>query len=181
MSAEASRGQALSSQEVLDRLREAYPKAFTVPPTPLQIGVRKAIRRNDGLADISNVMFTRAMRRWVRQDAYLQAICDRVPRVDLDGQPWGEVSDDAVAVATKVLRMRKKKQERWRRKREKKALAAKATRGPESGSKTHPSLVQPMPVSAKGEFEERHEGLGLRASSRSPSLLPSEKPMASDL
>ena len=136
MSREAAPSVKPSPDEVIERLREAYPKTFTDPPTPLQIGILKQIRvaKPPVLEELANITINKAIRRWVRRDAYLSAICDRIPRVDLKGRPAGEISDEAVAEATRVLRLRKKRRRDYRRKQQQRAAKAAAAQAEPSSA-----------------------------------------------
>lgn len=102
----------LSFAEVVERLQEAYPKAFTTPPRPLQIGIHKIIRvaKPASLEGLANTTISKSIGRWVRRDAYLEAVSNREPRHDLEGRPVGNVSEEAAESATQALRRRKKKQ-----------------------------------------------------------------------
>ncbi len=101
-----------SFAEVIERLQEAYPKAFSTPPKPLKIGIHKLIRaaKPASLEGFANATISKGIGRWVRRDAYLEALRNREPRHDLDGRPVSDVSDEAVESATHALRRRRKRQ-----------------------------------------------------------------------
>lgn len=126
-----------SSEEVLERLQEAYPQAFTIPPKPLQIGIHKIIRaaKPASLKGLANKTISESIGRWVRQDAYLEAVRNREPRHDLRGRPTSDVSDEAVESAAKILRNRKQRQGNAQRKK-RAHTATKAVADPNQPSST---------------------------------------------
>lgn len=136
-----STGQKLSLEQVLRRLQEAYPKAFTNPPTPLQLGIHKVIRdaKPATLESISSNQLSSALRSWVRRDAYLQAVRDRVARIGLDGQPAGEVSDEAAAEARRALKRRIKKRKQGNKRRAEAASKRASTEPRSTNSIAAPS------------------------------------------
>lgn len=114
-----------SFAEIAELLQEAYPEAFTTPPKPLQIGIHKIIRaaKPASLEGLANATISNAISRWVRRDAYLEAVASRKPRHDLDGRPVSDVGDEAVELATQALRRRRKKQAAIAKKRAAKTTA----------------------------------------------------------
>lgn len=110
-----------STDEVIERLRQAYPLAFTDPPKPLQKGVHKLIREAKPplLAGVNNTALSQSIGRWVRQDAYLKAIRSRKPRHDLEGRPVAELADEDVAEASRILRHRERRRYHFKKRRSK--------------------------------------------------------------
>ncbi len=117
-----------SSEEVIERLQEAYPEAFTSPPKPLQLGIHKIIRtaKPGPLEGLANTTISKGIGRWVRQDAYLEAVRNREPRHNLEGRPVSDVSDEAVESATRVLRLRKQRRRNALSRKRKRAAKASA-------------------------------------------------------
>lgn len=77
---------------LLDELRERYPKAFPTDPEavmPLMLYVHKVLIRAGYLQGAVSA----ALRGYVNSPAYLQALAAGKPRVNLDGEPVGFVSE----------------------------------------------------------------------------------------
>ena len=108
-----------SPEEVIERLRQAFPLAFTNPPKPLQTGVHKVIRAASHplFEGVNNTTLSKSIGRWVRQDAYLKAIRSREPRLDLEGRPVAEITDEDVQEAVRILRHRERRRHHFRKKR----------------------------------------------------------------
>lgn len=91
-------------------LSAKWPQAFDPgAPRPLKIGIHDDIRARDD--ELSDEELRRALRAYTRMDQYLTALRAGVARVDLDGNPSGEVSDADAATATALLRTRRARPE----------------------------------------------------------------------
>lgn len=110
------------------QLAERYPACFNWQnPQPLKLGLHRELMATDfqdsgmKLADLK-----RAMARYCNRPRYLKALRAGVPRIDLQGQPAGVVTDEEVAMAQVHL------------------AAWKAQRGdPPAASRTSASLSPP--------------------------------------
>ncbi|WP_258599044.1 ProQ/FinO family protein [Mesorhizobium sp. AR07] len=104
----ASRGK--SPAQLFRHLSAKWPAAFNPKaPRPLKIGIHHDIRALDD--ELSDDELGRALRAYTRMARYLARLDAGAARVDLDGEPAGEVSD-ADAATAKALLCRKDKQER---------------------------------------------------------------------
>lgn len=111
------------AREFVGLLAERFPDCFTTERKrvrPLAIGIQQALRAalNDDaeLADTPNWLIKQALARYTRAPAYLEAVMAGAPRVDLRGNPAGEVTDDARAHAR--ARREEQKQRAAERRRE---------------------------------------------------------------
>ena len=92
--------------EVRAALHERFPAVFGPrgsQPAPLKVGIREdLLARQDELgAPWGRVACF--LRAWTRRRIYHEAICRRGPRIGLDGQPAGEVSESDVQGSIKCL------------------------------------------------------------------------------
>lgn len=80
------------SESLLSELRERYPKAFTADPEavmPLAVRIHKQL----AAAGYNFIAVKKALGVYVTVPAYLAALAAGKPRVDLDGEPIGEVTE----------------------------------------------------------------------------------------
>ncbi|UVK48946.1 ProQ/FinO family protein (plasmid) [Mesorhizobium sp. AR07] len=104
----ASRGK--SPAQLFRHLSAKWPAAFNPKaPKPLKIGIHHDIRVLDG--ELSDDELRRALRAYTSMAKYLARLDAGAARVDLDGEPAGEVSDADAATAKALLCARKDKQE----------------------------------------------------------------------
>lgn len=94
------------TRQFLETLMERYPRCFTPERQavhPLAIGIQEAVR--DDLkcdaeyADTPNWLIKQALARYTHAPSYLEALIAGRHRIDLQGQPAGEVTDEARAHA----------------------------------------------------------------------------------
>lgn len=76
--------------ELLDKLRETFPAAFTDPPKPLAIGIIQSVLKS-GRWPLSGKQARRALYHWTQQPAYQDALVPGAPRYGLDGAEQGKV------------------------------------------------------------------------------------------
>jgi sRNA-binding protein len=90
---------------VIARLAAAFPQTFTaekhLPHRPLKIGIAADIRA--ALADLSRRALGTALAAYTKRLMYLQALTVGAPRVDLAGNPAGEVTAAEAEHAAVVL------------------------------------------------------------------------------
>jgi ProP effector len=68
-----------------------FPSTFDpASPKPLKVGIRLDIEKR--LPETSRRSIRKALMRWCSQEPYLRAIVAGGPRLDLDGNPAGEVT-----------------------------------------------------------------------------------------
>jgi ProP effector len=89
----------------ITRLAAAFPQTFTLekhlPHRPLKVGVAADIHA--ALPELSHRVLSRALAAYTKRLMYLQALKAGAPRVDLAGNPAGEVTASAAGYATVVL------------------------------------------------------------------------------
>jgi sRNA-binding protein len=79
-------------------LQGAFPAAFCDPPRPLAIGINKPLA--EAVKDVHSAKVVAAfLGHWCRRTAYLEALARGEPRVDLDGNQTGDVTDHQREVA----------------------------------------------------------------------------------
>ncbi|RRH78998.1 prop expression regulator, partial [Mesorhizobium tamadayense] len=91
-------------------LSAKWPASFNPKaPRPLRIGIHHDIRVLD--IELSDDELRRALRAYTSMPRYLARLNAGTVRVDLDGEPAGEVSDAEAASAKALLCARKNKEE----------------------------------------------------------------------
>ncbi|RUW71159.1 ProQ/FinO family protein [Mesorhizobium sp. M2A.F.Ca.ET.067.02.1.1] len=99
-----------SPAQLFRHLSAKWPAAFNPKaPRPLRIGIHHDIRVLDG--ELSDDELRRALRAYTSMPRYLARLNAGAVRVDLDGEPAGEVSDAEAASAKALLCARKNKEE----------------------------------------------------------------------
>ncbi|TIU44224.1 MAG: prop expression regulator, partial [Mesorhizobium sp.] len=95
-----------SPAQLFRHLSAKWPAAFNPKaPMPLRIGIHHDIRVLDG--ELSDDELRRALRAYTSMPRYLARLNAGAVRVDLDGEPAGEVSDAEAASAKALLCARK--------------------------------------------------------------------------
>jgi ProP effector len=89
------------------RLMAAYPKAFAAPPVPLKVGIARDIL--SAHPDIEPRLLAHVLRRWCGRPSYFKALMRAPERVDLAGEPAGEVSAEHKVHAAERLKAAKEK------------------------------------------------------------------------
>jgi predicted transposase/invertase (TIGR01784 family) len=91
----------LTSKEylvILKSLQTTYPKCFTVsntPPIPLALGIHKQLLTSEGVP-YAKVQIRRFLKRYTRSKKYRQNLIIGNPRVDLQGNQIGVVTEEEV-------------------------------------------------------------------------------------
>ncbi|RWA79633.1 MAG: prop expression regulator, partial [Mesorhizobium sp.] len=87
-----------SPAQLFRHLSAKWPAAFNPKaPKPLRIGIHHDIRVLDG--ELSDDELRRVLRAYTSMPRYLARLNSGAVRVDLDGEPAGEVSDAEAASA----------------------------------------------------------------------------------
>ena len=86
------RGQAL--REVLVWLKATWPAAFTEPPSPLALGVHRAIHESAREVETKPAMVTAALGTWCNRISYIRAVADGGHRVSLDGSQGEQITPE---------------------------------------------------------------------------------------
>ncbi|HNO62298.1 MAG TPA: ProQ/FinO family protein [Plasticicumulans sp.] len=137
--AEKRRGQ---TEAALIALQAAFPAAFPTDPAavrPLALRVRERIEATGTVP--SRTTLHRALWLWTRQSAYLAAIAEGRPRINLDGSDAGAVTPEHQAAAAAWL-------EKLRAKGERRAAAA-ASPEPAAAPVSEPAAPMPEPAPAR--------------------------------
>ncbi|OHV72650.1 ProQ/FINO family protein [Ensifer sp. LCM 4579] len=105
-----STSQRKSVSALFRHLAANWPAAFNPDtPKPLKVGIDREIRACDH--GLSEAELKRALRAYTKMDKYLASMRPGAIRVDLDGNPSGEVSEADAAGAQGILRRRKTRTE----------------------------------------------------------------------
>jgi sRNA-binding protein len=140
----------------LARLTEAFPQTFVLekhrPHRPLKVGIAADIRAC--CPAIERRVLSVALSVYTRRVMYLQSLAAGAARVDLDGNPAGEVTArDAEYAAAKLGRILASREARW--------VAAVAGKGaaqvvkPVAKSAAAPMVTAPPPVAKVLPLKER--------------------------
>jgi ProP effector len=121
-------------------LTQRYPQAFPLDASlirPLKIGVREDILAAH--PEMDPLELGRVLTRWCWRPRYWRVLAAGSPRIDLTGQPAGEVSPEQARHAQETLKARTEKEKRRK---------AAATKTPEARSVPTPCPqdIPPVPV-----------------------------------
>jgi hypothetical protein len=94
-------------------LMERYPKAFSNWRVPLAVGIHQTILAETGCNPHALAEF---MREWVRHRFYLMALTKAPHRVDLRGEPAGEITGEERAHARERLTVILDRRKAWAKK-----------------------------------------------------------------
>lgn len=100
-----------SSKEVIAFLAERFPHCFSAEgeARPLKIGIfQDLVDRVAGEMNLSKTQLRSALRLYTSSWRYLYGVKPGATRVDLDGNPCGELDEQHVEHARKQLLVRKK-------------------------------------------------------------------------
>jgi len=140
----------------LAHLAEAFPQTFVLekyrPHWPLKVGIAADIPAR--CSAIERRVLSAALSVYTRRVMYLQSLAAGAARVDLDGNPAGEVTArDAEYAAAKLARILASREARW--------VAAVAGKGaaqvvkPVAKSAAAPVVTAPPPVAKVLPLKER--------------------------
>jgi hypothetical protein len=87
-------------KQILEHLARKWPGAFA-EPRPLKIGIDRDLFPRVAVPDAQGM--SRTLTWWVSRPEYLTACITGAVRVDLDGNPAGEVTEDDAAYAKREL------------------------------------------------------------------------------
>jgi len=161
-----------SSKEVIAFLAERFPLCFSAEgeARPLKIGIfQDLVSRVEGELSLSKTQLRSALRLYTSSWRYLHGIKAGAIRVDLDGNPCGELDEQHVEHARVQLeeakaRVQAKRAEQQAKKREAAQAAGVTEEAPRRKRK-------PQPATAR-----RQEGAERKARSEKPANKPAEKP-----
>lgn len=145
-----------SSKEVIAFLAERFPHCFSAEgeARPLKIGIfQDLVERVGGEMNLSKTQLRSALRLYTSSWRYLYGVKPGATRVDLDGNPCGELEEQHVEHARKQLeeakaRVQAQRAEQQAKKREAAAAAGEKEDAPRRERK-------PRPVARRKEGAER--------------------------
>ncbi|EHD21745.1 MULTISPECIES: RNA chaperone ProQ [Brenneria] len=148
-----------SSKEVIALLAERFPLCFTAEgeTRPLKIGIfQDLVERVSETDNLSKTQLRSALRLYTSSWRYLYGVKLGVQRVDLDGNPCGELEQQHVDHARKQLEEAKARVQAQR--------AEQQAKKREAGEKAEPARTRP----ANGKNAPRRERSVANASPRKP-------------
>ena len=158
-----------SSKEVIAFLAERFPHCFSAEgeARPLKIGIfQDLVDRVAGEMNLSKTQLRSALRLYTSSWRYLYGVKPGATRVDLDGNPCGELDEQHVEHARKQLeeakaRVQAQRAEQQAKKREAAATAGEKEDAPrrEEGAERKPRAQKPVekaPKTVKAPREEQH-------------------------
>ena len=162
-----------SSKEVIAFLAERFPQCFSAEgeARPLKVGIfQDLVARVEGEMNLSKTQLRSALRLYTSSWRYLYGVKPGAVRVDLDGNPCGELEEQHVAHARQQLEEAKARVQAQRagQQAKKREAAAAAAGQQEDGTrrerKPRPQVRRkegteqrkPRPAVAKAPREERH-------------------------
>ena len=161
-----------SSKEVIAFLAERFPQCFSAEgeARPLKVGIfQDLVERVGGEMNLSKTQLRAALRLYTSSGRYLYGVKPGAVRVDLDGNPCGELEEQHVAHARQQLeeakaRVQAQRASQQAKKREAAAAAGQQEDGARRERKPRPQVRRkegteqrkPRPAVAKAPREERH-------------------------
>ena len=136
-----------SSKEVIAFLAERFPQCFSAEgeARPLKIGIfQDLVERIEGEMNLSKTQLRSALRLYTSSWRYLYGVKPGATRVDLDGNPCGELDEQHVEHARKQLeeakaRVQAQRAEQQAKKREAAAAAGETEESPRRERKPRPA------------------------------------------
>ena len=155
-----------SSKEVIAFLAERFPQCFSAEgeARPLKIGIfQDLVERVEGEMNLSKTQLRSALRLYTSSWRYLYGVKLGATRVDLDGNPCGELDEQHVEHARKQLeeakaRVQAQRAEQQAKKREAAAAAGEKEGAPrrKEGAERKPRAEKPAAKAPRAPREEQH-------------------------
>ena len=158
-----------SSKEVIAFLAERFPHCFSAEgeARPLKIGIfQDLVDRVAGEMNLSKTQLRSALRLYTSSWRYLYGVKPGATRVDLDGNPCGELDEQHVEHARKQLEEAKARVQAQRAEQQAKKRAPRRERKPrpttprrKEGAERKPRAQKPVekaPKTVKAPREEQH-------------------------
>ncbi|STT59347.1 proQ: influences osmotic activation of compatible solute ProP [Klebsiella pneumoniae] len=145
-----------SSKEVIAFLAERFPQCFSAEgeARPLKIGIfQDLVERVGGEMNLSKTQLRAALRLYTSSWRYLYGVKAGAIRVDLDGNPCGELEEQHIAHARQQLEEAKARVQAQRAAQQAKKREAAAAAGQQDEGVRRER--KPRPVAAKAPREER--------------------------
>ncbi|MDR9892373.1 RNA chaperone ProQ [Pseudenterobacter timonensis] len=144
-----------SSKEVIAFLAERFPQCFSAEgeARPLKIGIfQDLVERVEGEMNLSKTQLRSALRLYTSSWRYLYGIKPGATRVDLDGNPCGELDEQHVEHARKQLEEAKARVQAQRAEQQAKKREAAAASGQEEAPRRE---RKPRPAPRRAENGDR--------------------------
>lgn len=144
-----------SSKEVIAFLAERFPQCFSAEgeARPLKIGIfQDLVERVEGEMNLSKTQLRSALRLYTSSWRYLYGIKPGATRVDLDGNPCGELDEQHVEHARKQLEEAKARVQAQRAEQQAKKREAAAASGQEEAPRRE---RKPRPAPRRTENGDR--------------------------
>ena len=149
-----------SSKEVIAFLAERFPQCFSAEgeARPLKVGIfQDLVERVGGEMNLSKTQLRAALRLYTSSWRYLYGVKPGAVRVDLDGNPCGELEEQHVAHARQQLEEAKARVQAQREAQQaKKREAAAAAGQPEEGARRE-RKPRPQPQARRKEGSEQRK------------------------
>ncbi len=149
-----------SSKEVIAFLAERFPLCFSAEgeARPLKVGIfQDLVERVGGEMNLSKTQLRAALRLYTSSWRYLYGVKPGAVRVDLDGNPCGELEEQHVAHARQQLEEAKARVQAQREAQQaKKREAAAAAGQPEEGARRE-RKPRPQPQARRKEGAEQRK------------------------
>ncbi|HDS9358937.1 RNA chaperone ProQ [Enterobacter sp. KBR-315C3_2022] len=143
-----------SSKEVIAFLAERFPQCFSAEgeARPLKVGIfQDLVARVEGEMNLSKTQLRSALRLYTSSWRYLYGIKPGATRVDLDGNPCGELDEQHVEHARKQLEEAKARVQAQRAEQQAKKREAAAANGEEAPRRER----KPRPAPRRNENNDR--------------------------
>lgn len=147
-----------SSKEVIAFLAERFPHCFSAEgeARPLKVGIfQDLVERVDGEMNLSKTQLRSALRLYTSSWRYLYGIKPGAVRVDLDGNPCGELDEQHVAHARQQLEEAKARVQAQRAEQQAKKREAAAAAGEGEGDAPRRERKPRPPVRRKESTERK--------------------------
>jgi Activator of osmoprotectant transporter ProP len=144
-----------SSKEVIAFLAERFPQCFSAEgeARPLKVGIfQDLVARVEGEMNLSKTQLRSALRLYTSSWRYLYGIKPGATRVDLDGNPCGELDEQHVEHARKQLEEAKARVQAQRAEQQAKKREAAAANGQEEAPRRE---RKPRPAPRRNENNDR--------------------------
>ncbi|MEH0884779.1 RNA chaperone ProQ [Enterobacter sp. UNJFSC 003] len=164
-----------SSKEVIAFLAERFPQCFSAEgeARPLKVGIfQDLVARVEGEMNLSKTQLRSALRLYTSSWRYLYGIKAGATRVDLDGNPCGELDEQHVEHARKQLEEAKARVQAQRAEQQAKKREAAAANGQEEAPRRE---RKPRPAPRRNDNNDRKPRADKPAAKAAPRA-PREEP-----
>ena len=167
-----------SSKEVIAFLAERFPHCFSAEgeARPLKIGIfQDLVTRVEGEMNLSKTQLRSALRLYTSSWRYLYGIKAGAIRVDLDGNPCGELDEQHVQHARQQLEEAKARVQAQRAEVQAKKREAAAAAGEQEGAPRRERKPRPQPRRKPEEGDRKPRSAAKPATARAPQHAREEK------